>query len=224
MNTAITEPDTAALDESLSRVERKRREARRRIVHAAERLMTERPIDEVTVSDITDAADVGHGSFYLHFESKYAVLSPIVRGRAAAWDTHVRDRLDADADPAENFVHMARHMAHAALRDPLWRWYLVHSGVPIDDMQAAIGRFGARDVGLGLQSGRFRVPDLEVANRFVLGAYVSTLLGCVDLSDADAAAAIDDMVELVLRVLGIDVAEAAELAHRPLTPFAPPPI
>ena len=76
------EPEAAAE----SRVARKRRAARERIVHEAERLMRERPIDEVTVGDITDAADVGHGTFYLHFKSKYAVLVPITRGIAQQWD------------------------------------------------------------------------------------------------------------------------------------------
>ncbi len=209
-------------DDGLTRVERKRRDARRRIVRAAERLMSERPIDDVTIADITRAADVGHGSFYLHFQSKYEVLAPVVHERAAAWDAHVRDHLGDRTDPAEIFAFTARHMAHAALRDPLWRWYLVHSGVPIDDMRAAIGRFGARDVGVGLESGRFRIPDLATTTRFVLGAYVSTLLGCFDLDPDDASASIDDMVELVLRVLGVPTDEAADLAHRPLPDLDPP--
>ena len=66
-----------------SRVERKRQAARERIIQAAERLMRSRPVEEVTISDITSAADVGHGTFYLHFSSKYEVLVPIVQAVAA---------------------------------------------------------------------------------------------------------------------------------------------
>ena len=121
-----------------------------------------------------------------------------------------------DDDPAEVVSFTARHMARAALRDPLWRWFLTHSGVPIDDMQAAIGRFGARDFRAGFESGRFKVPDRAVSERFILGAYVSTLLGCVDMDEPAAGAAIDTMMELVLRAVGLSLEEAADIAHRPL--------
>ena len=60
---------SAGADEpdSLSRVERKRRDARDRIIRQAESLMRNQPIDDITIQDITDAADIGHGTFYLHF-------------------------------------------------------------------------------------------------------------------------------------------------------------
>ena len=114
-------------------------------------------------------------------------------------------------------------MARAALRDPLWRWFLTHSGVPIDDMQAAIGRFGARDFNAAFDAGRFAVPDVSVSSRVILGAYVSTLLGCIDLDERAAAAAIDDMMELVLRAVGLGSEEAAAIAHSPLADLAPKP-
>ncbi len=210
-------------EQGLTRVERKRREARQRIVRAAEQLMLERPVDDVTIAEITKAADVGHGSFYLHFKSKYEVLIPVIQARAATWDAHVQQHLTNRDDPAEVVAFTARHMARAALRDPLWRWFLTHSGVPIDDMQAAIGRFGARDFSAGFETGRFNVPDVAVSNRVILGAYVSTLLGCVDLDEDASAAAIDDMMELVLRAVGLAPEEAADLAHRPLGELAPIP-
>ena len=37
------------------------------------------PIDDIQIKHITEAADVGHGTFYLHFKSKYDVLVPIVQ-------------------------------------------------------------------------------------------------------------------------------------------------
>ncbi len=184
--------------------------------------MSERPVDEVTIADITRAADVGHGSFYLHFNSKNEVLTPVIQERAAEWGAHVQEHLENRDDPAEVVAFTTRHMARAALRDPLWRWYLTHSGVPVDDMRAAVGRFGARDFGTGIESGRFSVPDLDVWMRFTMGAYVSTLLGCVDLDEEAQGLAIDNMVEMMMRVVGLFPEEAHEIAHRPLGALAPP--
>ena len=122
----------------LSRVERNRQEKRARIVDAARQLMTQRPVAEVTIAEITEAADVGHGTFYLHFASKYEVLVPIVQERATYWDAQVRSQLGALTDPAEVFAFTARHMARIALKEPLWRWFLAHSGMPVEDMRAAV--------------------------------------------------------------------------------------
>ncbi len=198
----------------LSRVERKRRETRERIVAAAERLMTERGVDAVTIADITQAADVGHGTFYLHFDSKYAVLVPIVRERATYWDARVQSQLGTTQDPAEVFAFMARHMARITLSEPLWRWFLSHSGVPVEDMLKTVGRFGARDFRRGLESGRFSVPDIDVASNFIIGAFVNGLLGCLALDEPESA--LDQTVELILRVLGLSPDEAHRIVSTPL--------
>ena len=142
---------------ALSRVERKRRDTRNRIIAAAERLMTENPVDEITIQHITDAADIGHGTFYLHFKSKNDVLVPIIQKRAQFWDAKVQENIDGIEDPAEILAFASRHMGRVAVEDPLWRWFLQHSGVPVEDMRDAVGRFGARDFGkafLGGHSGR----------------------------------------------------------------------
>ena len=158
MSTEIAVLERELRDEGLSRVERKRRDARLRIIRAAEELMAAQSVDAVTIADITRAADVGHGSFYLHFKSKYEVLIPVIQERAAAWDAFVQGHLSEIDDPARVVAFTARHMARAALRDPLWRWFLTHSGLPIDDMRAAIGRFGARDFRAGFESGTWKRP------------------------------------------------------------------
>lgn len=201
-----------------SRVERKRRETRARIIHEAERLMRTRPVEDITIGDITSAADVGHGTFYLHFKSKYEVLVPIIRARADHWDQIIQARLVDSEDPAEVVGLSTRYMGRAVHADPLWCWMLRHSGVPMDEMREAVGRFAARDFGRGLLSGRFQVPDLIDTNSFLMGGFVTGLLASFDAANPDRA--IDHMAELILRTLGLDVGEAARIAHQPLPPLA----
>ena len=129
--------------EHLSRIERKRRDTRNRIIGKAESLMRSRPVDEVTIQDITDAADIGHGTFYLHFKSKYEVLIPLIEQEAIRWDKIIQQRVSDIDDPAVVLANSSRYMARVISADPLWRWFLQHSGVPVDDVRRAIGRFGA---------------------------------------------------------------------------------
>ncbi len=204
---------------TLSRVQRKRKNARARILSAAERLMREGPVDTVTIQQITDAADVGHGTFYLHFKSKYDVLVPIIGRYAAQWDARVQQSLAGETDAARVFTTSARLMARVTLADPLWRWFLAHSGVPVEDMRSAVGAFSTRDFHRGIDTGRFDVPNKQVMSHFVLGAYVNTLLASLALDDPGAD--IDAMAELILRTAGLDHAEAAAIAHAPLPKLAP---
>jgi AcrR family transcriptional regulator len=59
---------------SLSRRERKKKRTRRDIYDAAMGLFARRGFDGVTIAEICEAADVGHGTFFLHFPTKAALL------------------------------------------------------------------------------------------------------------------------------------------------------
>ncbi len=201
-------------DISVSRVERKRRDTRQKIVTAAEKLMTDNPIDEVTIADITHAADIGHGSFYLHFKSKNEVLIPIIQYRAQYWDNVLQRNMTVLDDPAEIIAFSGRHMARVIADDPLWRWFLQHSGAPAEVMREALGRFTSRDFGKGLLTGRFEIPELSIGSGFLLGGFVNSLLTAFNRDNPGKA--IDQVMEMILRVLGLPVDEAKLIAHKPL--------
>ncbi len=57
-----------------SRRERKKERTRREIYDAAMRLFAEKGFDGVTIAEICEAADVGRGTFFLHFPTKAALL------------------------------------------------------------------------------------------------------------------------------------------------------
>lgn len=58
---------------------RKAQAVRRALLDGGLRLFAERPIASVSVQDITDAADVAKGVFYLHFENRDAFLLSLYR-------------------------------------------------------------------------------------------------------------------------------------------------
>jgi AcrR family transcriptional regulator len=59
---------------ALSRRDRKKERTRRDIYEAAMRLFARRGFAAVTIAEICEAADVGRGTFFLHFPSKAALL------------------------------------------------------------------------------------------------------------------------------------------------------
>ena len=60
--------------EPTGRRERRRQETRERLFEAAVRLLSEREFEAVTVEAITEAADVGKGTFFNYFPNKEAVV------------------------------------------------------------------------------------------------------------------------------------------------------
>src|ERR1700747_2683144 len=56
------------------RRQRRSAETRERLFHAAVRLFAEKGFAETTVEDITNAADVGKGTFFNYFPSKEHIL------------------------------------------------------------------------------------------------------------------------------------------------------
>jgi AcrR family transcriptional regulator len=64
----------AAVADAPSRRDRKKERTRREIYEAAMRLFARSGFGSVTIADICDEADVGRGTFFLHFATKAALL------------------------------------------------------------------------------------------------------------------------------------------------------
>jgi len=79
MSEARSEAQSEARSEArnvvtLSRRERKKERTRREIYDAAMSLFARSGFDDVTIAEICEAADVGRGTFFLHFPTKAALL------------------------------------------------------------------------------------------------------------------------------------------------------
>ena len=65
---------------------------------AGRRLLSQRPIDAVTVDDIVQAAEVGKGSFYNHFADREALARAITSQIRASIESAVARVQQAAAD------------------------------------------------------------------------------------------------------------------------------
>jgi AcrR family transcriptional regulator len=220
--TAITTERTARIDEpGGGRVARRRAAVRRRILEAAETLMAERGVDGVTVDDIADAVDIARRSFYHHFEGKHDVLVPIARSRTKALNRRL-DRLVASIDdPAAGMAIAMRHALRQISTDPLCRWFVLHSGLPHERLLEGLGESGMRDAQRAIHAGRLHVDNLKVARLVLSGAFVAIASARAEgtLSDHD----LDDAIEHLLRLAGLDAGDAHAFAHRPLPNLPPDP-
>src|SRR6266478_849318 len=68
----------AAAVRTSNRFERRRERTRQELLAAATRVLAEKGLDRTKVTDIAAAADVGVGTFYLHFADKEALFDAVV--------------------------------------------------------------------------------------------------------------------------------------------------
>src|ERR1700722_11279681 len=125
-------PDPAQTTEGRQpRGARRKRETRIRLLDAALRLMAEKGMKSVAINDITEAADVGFGSFYNHFESKEGIFAALVEWVFEEF-ADTLDRLASGlSDPAEVAAICARHTRARARREPVWGQLLIREGFSV---------------------------------------------------------------------------------------------
>jgi AcrR family transcriptional regulator len=87
---------------------RRRKETRDRIFNAAMKLFSERGFLQTTVEDITEAADVGKGTFFNYFPAKEHVLgvfAEVQRGKVEAALATARTRQESVRETVFRLIH-----------------------------------------------------------------------------------------------------------------------
>jgi AcrR family transcriptional regulator len=201
-----------------NRLEQRKQRTRAALVRAAQRFIAEGKVN-VPVLEITQAADVGMGSFYKHFESKEQLFEAAV---ADVLDAHgaVLDRLTASIeDPAETFATSFRLTGRLFRQRPQESEILLANRPALLSSERGLAPRALRDIKAAADAGRFHTDDPELALAMAGGA----LLGLGELlredPDRDGASAADTVTENVLRLLGLSADEAHAVCQRPLPDF-----
>lgn len=202
-------------DQPTDRRARRRAETRAKLLDAAHTLFARQGIEATRINEITDEADVGFGSFYNHFESKEAIVAAVLEQVAAAAGAGIDAATAELDDPAEVVAGAHRILVRRAATDPRLGWLLVRLDATHDVAVSALGPYAGRDLQRGLDAGRFDVPDPVVALLASGGALIAVMRAVLEGAlDPDAAAR--SHAAGVLRMLGLDRDDAADVASRPL--------
>jgi AcrR family transcriptional regulator len=201
--------------ESEPRGARRKRETHARLLAAALRLMAEKGMEGVAINEITEAADVGFGSFYNHFESKEAIYAAVVDWvfeDFADW----LDRLVAGiSDPAEIISISVRHTLLRAQSEPLWGQFLIREGLSMRATKRGLGQRLLRDIRQGIAARRFSDDDAFMSFLAVAGTVLASIAAAS--TDSHLTKHLPERsAAMVLQTLGLDHREANDIARRSL--------
>jgi AcrR family transcriptional regulator len=199
----------------VSRVDRRKARTRAALIEAAQAFIADGRVN-APILEITQAADVGMGSFYNHFDTKKQLFEAAV---TEVLDAHgaVLDACTANLDdPAEIFAASFRLTGRLFRSRPQESRVLLANGMSLLVSERGLAPRALRDIKAGVQAGRFRVEDPELALAMAGGA----LLGLGNLlaaqPDRDGAHAADVVTADVLRLFGMSEGDAREVCGRPL--------
>ena len=207
-----------AVETAVNRLERRKQRTRSALVKAAQGLIAEGRLN-VPVLEITQAADVGMGSFYNHFSSKEDLFEAAVMD---VLDAHgeLLDALTAPlGDAAEIFASSFRLTGRFFRRRPQEARILLANWQAALVSEHGLAPRALRDITAAAAAGRFSVEDPQRALAIAGGVLVGLGWLLAAHPDRDDAATSDEVTEDLLRLFGMPASEAHTICTRPLPDF-----
>ena len=196
--------------EGPDRRQRRSTETRERLFRAALRLFAEQGFAETTVEDITNAADVGKGTFFNYFPSKEHILIAFSDMQLSKLQATV-EQMRARPEPMRSFFRaMTLRMTEEPSKSPDVVRALLQANLSSSSVRSVMLERSARAEGLltqlvqiGQERGEFRrdVPALELAQVFR-----QTIFGTLLMWSLHGDASLSDRIERALEILWMGLA------------------
>lgn len=103
-----------------SRHERRRLQTRNLLIQSTLQLVLEKGYESITIQDITDRADLGRGTFYLHFKDKEEVIWTAFRELFQELEQEAHRQLDRNL-PQVEYYGLLNIFRHADINRDLYR-------------------------------------------------------------------------------------------------------
>lgn len=113
----------------LTRHQKRRLQTRQLLIETTLQLILERGFDTITVQDVTDRADLGRGTFYIHFKDKEEVVWAMFREVMLDLEREAHASMDRNR-PQYEYYGFRLIFRHAADHRDLYRIMLGEKGSP----------------------------------------------------------------------------------------------
>jgi AcrR family transcriptional regulator len=183
------------------------------LLSAAEQLFLARGIEDVSIDDITRAADVAKGSFYRYFPSKEALVRALLadaRTRVVSAFEHAEQQLQSATTEAEMnraYLRLGRELLVVLLGAPnVTRLYLqesrapgVHARAAVRELEREVAALSLRVTEAAFAHGLLRKTAPQISTLTVIGAAEKLLTAYFEGSlQIEPSAAVQGLVDLVL--------------------------
>ena len=191
----------------------KRTRTRDALLVAVQELLLDPDVAAVSVPQVVARCGVSQGTFYNYFDSISDAIDAV---GALILAEHARVLEAVTAGAADEAELVARSSGQTLLlmaRRPDIGRLLFDSGLPADRITGGVRAHLHGDLQRGIDAGVFTVADFQVVGTVYAGAVLGA---CLDLYRGRLpVGAVPEVVEHLLRVLGVGKATAQRLAYAP---------
>ncbi len=206
---------SSAPAQQVNRLDRRKARTRAALIAAAQTLIAEGRTS-APILEITQAADVGMGSFYNHFETKEQLFEAAVEAVMDAYGQLLDDRTAGIEDPAEVFACSFRLTGRLFRREPELSRVLLNNVLRLLSADSGLAPRVRRDIAAAMDAGRFDVNDLDVAVTMTAGALIGLGHLVQSQPDRDVEQTTDQVTEDLLRMFGMPTRTAHRICTLPL--------
>lgn len=193
-----------------NRLDRRKARTRAALIRAAQTLISQGRMN-VPILEITQAADVGMGSFYNHFETKEQLFEAAVDVVMDGYGQLLDNLTAGIKDPAEVFACSFRLTGRLNRREPELSRVLLNNVLQLLSADTGLAPRVRRDIAAAVDAGRFNVADLDVAVTMTAGALLALGQLLNDQPERDVEETTDRMTEDLLRMFGVPRRQAQRI-------------
>lgn len=212
----MAQPTAASGTHGQTRLDRRKARTRQALIDAAAGLIAQGRGERASIQEITEAADIGFGSFYNHFDSKEELFRIAADEVLERWGRMIDNACAGIDDPAEVFATSFRISGRLSWTHPDLARFITGAGLELLEVPRGLAPRAKRDIELGQAAGRFTFPHAEIALSAVAGGLLGLLRAHQQHAERIDETIVDETAEALLRMLGVPAREAKRITSRKL--------
>ncbi len=178
----------------------RRARTRAQIIEVGTTLLSERPLEAITVDAVVEAAGVAKGTFYYHFESIEELAVAVGERLAESFDDLLAPARLELRDPIARISFALTQFLAKAIADPSWARLVIRSFQAPNQLGRSIRANLTADLTKAMAGGRLTVHDPELAADIIIGIWLQVIRGTLERRSAPDL--IRQALDAALRALG----------------------
>jgi len=157
---------------------KKRQRTRNRLIEATKTLLLTKPADEITINDITSAADCALGTFYNYFLSKTLIMDAVMSDIVDTLIEEINDDFESSGvdKTIDRLTVGFRLLALKATNDSNTGFLLFESGLPLKNLIYGLENFIETELERGEHEKAVKAPDATLAATLTAGSLANMLM------------------------------------------------
>ncbi len=195
---------TETATQPANRQSRRKQKTRHKLLEAANQVFLEKGIEDTTVTDITETADMAYGTFYNYFKSVGDVVPVVAEEILENCKQQIAELQSQQDDPVKRIAISINKLFTSVMSEPAIKWLTQRPNIMADELARVVTDDAFEDIQSGVNSGDFKPPcGGDTLRTFCTWAFTGVMHEAA-INPDKLQQHTQDITLIYLRVLGVD--------------------